>query len=709
MKSASLTLLLAALCSALPYAAAEDVRQLNLRTTAVGMEVRFQGTAGERYDVYASENLQNWESLGPATETVAGDFLLTDTRPISGNGCFYRVNVLAHAAPGTIHEDPCLTLRWDMQGLKQLLGELNCDDEVAELQTAQQALAEAQARKDEAQEAWDDFQREKQGMLETLRRLTGDSQRVTVAAAHTAETARQAFIDAANEAGLSINPANPQQPISLGPNLWGDAADLNGEADEAMRQRVYDAWMEAINGNAEVKAAYEAYQVAHERRLELEERDRDIEKRRSELAAERNALLNALERACEALTEAEEALAAAEAALKECEDLITLLLADYEILVIQLEICEKANPIRQAINELHEGLNEINGGLWEADRVIREGGDGNLFEEPLNGAEAGKQQEALDKRQAAREAKAEARRLFDEAADLWEEARRCLAAAESGEATFEEAEAKVAAARLKSRDAERTLSRALHCWIEAEGTILCAREWRQNIVAQRERERQLRLGKIKPVPILPQPLNVTAQQVALNAKTMLARAFRDGPLQVDDSLSACEKKALQASMNTNAEDAAFLFEMLVNIFTAPLQLATGNSGALQFGLAIGKSLLQSVASGDAFTDRAAEELFAFAGGKLFPKLVGDEYGDAVNDLVQGGIEELSREEDVVYTTWNGEFEGCDVTTTALANRNTGYVLLLIKLEGCPVVAVSYRMQEDGTVSIHEDADVETIG
>ena len=87
--------------------------------------------------------------------------------------------------------------------------------------------------------------------------------------------------------------------------------------------------------------------------------------------------------------------------------------------------------------------------------------------------------------------------------------------------------------------------------------------------------------------------------------------------------------------------------------------------------------------------------------EIFPKLVGNQFvGNRVNDLAGKTLEEILEAEGVRTISWEGKVDMDDCgevegKTTMLINPNTGWVTILIKIEGCPLVVIKYMVNDDG--------------
>ena len=101
------------------------------------------------------------------------------------------------------------------------------------------------------------------------------------------------------------------------------------------------------------------------------------------------------------------------------------------------------------------------------------------------------------------------------------------------------------------------------------------------------------------------------------------------------------------------------------------------------------------------------------GGEIFPKLVGNDFtGNRLNDLAGKGLEEILKAEGVRTISWAGSTKTRDCgeikgKTTMLVNPNTGWVTVLIKVEGCPLVVVKYKMNKDG-IRIKGTVSIQTV-
>ncbi|MGB1308675.1 MAG: hypothetical protein ACPG6B_07175 [Oceanihabitans sp.] len=202
----------------------------------------------------------------------------------------------------------------------------------------------------------------------------------------------------------------------------------------------------------------------------------------------------------------------------------------------------------------------------------------------------------------------------------------------------------------------------------------------------------------KPEPILDEPVNPTNKQLKFASKSMIRGLYIDS--YIDNGPCHCTTKALAFSNNTNSAAANIIASFAITVAFAPLE-AVSMPLIWRVGIGAAKSIANSVYGGEKITDELAKNLLDVIGGEIFPNLVGNTFvGNRVNDLAKGSLNEILEAEGVRVIKWEGETKTRNCGTikgksTMLVNPNTGWVVLVIKIENCPLVVVKYKVNKDG--------------
>lgn len=203
----------------------------------------------------------------------------------------------------------------------------------------------------------------------------------------------------------------------------------------------------------------------------------------------------------------------------------------------------------------------------------------------------------------------------------------------------------------------------------------------------------------KPVLTLPEPINPSEKQIKFQAISLFRGLYNDS--WVKNGPCHCTTKALALSNNTNQAATQLIGNIGIGVMFAPLEAFPGLSLATKLGIGASKALGSAIYGGENFSDELAKNLFNVIGGEIFPKLTGSDIaGNAMNKYAGKGLEALLEDEGVTSFGWEGETElrNCGKVkgkTTTLFNSKTGWVTMLIKIEGCPLVVVKYKVNKDG--------------
>ena len=236
-------------------------------------------------------------------------------------------------------------------------------------------------------------------------------------------------------------------------------------------------------------------------------------------------------------------------------------------------------------------------------------------------------------------------------------------------------------------------------------------EEREKLRKKQEEER-IKRNTPKPAPTLPTPIDPTEKQIKYQAISLFRSLYNDAWIKYGPC--DCRTKALALSNNTNKAATQLVFNIGLGVIFAPLEAFPGLSLATKLGLGAVKALGSALYGGEDFTNELAKNLFNVIGGEIFPKLTGSDIaGKNINKFAGKGLDALLKDEGVSSFSWDGETElrKCGKVkgkTTVLFNRNTGWVTMLIKIEGCPLVVVKYKVNKDGVPLSHPTPVVKKI-
>lgn len=232
---------------------------------------------------------------------------------------------------------------------------------------------------------------------------------------------------------------------------------------------------------------------------------------------------------------------------------------------------------------------------------------------------------------------------------------------------------------------------------------------RQQEAEKRKREQEKK--KIpKPEPILDEPIEADDDQIKLYANSWVFKILHQKYVM---NPCSCEAKALKLANNTNTIAQDIVGRIGVGVAFAPLEAFPGISLGGRLGIGAVKALCSNLFGGQSFSEELTKNLFSVIGGEIFPKLVGNDFtGNRLNDLAGKGLEEIFKAEGIRTISWEGKTKTRDCgeikgKTTMLVNPNTGWVTVLIKVEGCPLVVVKYKMNNDG-IRIKGTVSIQTV-
>lgn len=225
------------------------------------------------------------------------------------------------------------------------------------------------------------------------------------------------------------------------------------------------------------------------------------------------------------------------------------------------------------------------------------------------------------------------------------------------------------------------------------------REREQEEARLRREEQERERNRITPKPYLEEPVDPSDDQLKFQAQLLFRQLYTE--LLIDEGPCDCKTKAVALANNTNSIVSDIIGRIGVGVAFAPLEAFPGIGLAGRLGIGIVKALASSVYGGESLSDELIKNIFSAIGGELFPKLLGNEFaGNRLNDLADKGLEEILEEEGVRAIQWEGstnlrECGEVSGKTTLLVNPNTGWVVIMIKIDDCPLIIIKYRINDDG--------------
>ncbi|HSU29313.1 MAG TPA: hypothetical protein VLJ68_13090, partial [Chitinophagaceae bacterium] len=218
---------------------------------------------------------------------------------------------------------------------------------------------------------------------------------------------------------------------------------------------------------------------------------------------------------------------------------------------------------------------------------------------------------------------------------------------------------------------------------------------------QRKKEEESKAGAStpQPQPPLSEPVNPDDDQLKFQAQRVFRDLYRDN--LVNRGPCDCRTKAIAFANNTNTIVGDLIGRIGVGVAFAPLEAFPGLSLGAKLGIATAKSIASALFGGQSFSEELGKNLFNVIGGEIFPKMTGDQFtGDRVKDLANGGLKEVFKAEGIRTNSWEGETElrNCGKVkgkTVMLFNPNTGWVVIMIKIDNCPLIVIKYKVNKDG--------------
>ncbi len=216
--------------------------------------------------------------------------------------------------------------------------------------------------------------------------------------------------------------------------------------------------------------------------------------------------------------------------------------------------------------------------------------------------------------------------------------------------------------------------------------------------AAANKQKKLKYKGPSPAPLLSEPVDPSDDQLKFQAQLLFKGLYLDELLK---GKCGCTIKALALANNTNSIVKDLVGRIGVGVGFAPLEAFPGVSLGGRLGIGAIKALMSEMFGGQEFSDELAKNLFDVMGGEIFPKLVGNKFtGNRIKDLANKGLAEMLEAEGARAVQWEGKtkLEGCGEVsgkTTLFINPNTGWVTVVIKVEGCPPVVIKYKVNDDG--------------
>ncbi len=218
---------------------------------------------------------------------------------------------------------------------------------------------------------------------------------------------------------------------------------------------------------------------------------------------------------------------------------------------------------------------------------------------------------------------------------------------------------------------------------------------------QRKKDEENKAGgsNPNPQPTLPEPVNPEDDQLKFQAQRVFRNLYQDN--LVNRGPCDCRTKALAFANNTNSIVGDLIGRIGVGVAFAPFEVLPGISFGAKLGIGAAKALASALFGGQSFSEELGKNLFSAIGGEIFPKLTGDKIaGELAKTLANGGLNEVLKAEGIRSISWEGETElrNCGKVkgkTVMLFNPNTGWVVIMIKIDNCPLVVIKYKVNKDG--------------
>lgn len=224
-----------------------------------------------------------------------------------------------------------------------------------------------------------------------------------------------------------------------------------------------------------------------------------------------------------------------------------------------------------------------------------------------------------------------------------------------------------------------------------------ARQRKRDAEARKKEEEKRNAAK--PAPTLDEPIEADDDQLKFQAQIFIfKRLYRD--YLIDYGPCHCKTKAMAFANNTNSIVSDLIGRIGVGVAFAPIEALPGVSLAGKIGIGAVKALASALFGGQSFSEELTKNLFNAIGGEIFPKLTGDGFtGNRLNDLAGKGLAEVLKAEGVRATSWEGKTKICGEEVSGkvnmLFNPNTGWVIILIKIDNCPLLVIKYKVNNDG--------------
>lgn len=200
-------------------------------------------------------------------------------------------------------------------------------------------------------------------------------------------------------------------------------------------------------------------------------------------------------------------------------------------------------------------------------------------------------------------------------------------------------------------------------------------------------------------PILDDPVDPSDDQLKWGAKLAVRALYPE--YLVSKGPCDCITKALALSNNTNSIVTDLIGRIGVGVAFAPLEAFPGVKLGGRLAIGALKALASVWIGGEKLSDELIKNLFNAIGGELFPKLLGNDFtGNRLNDLAGKGLEEILEAEGIRTVTWSGSTHLAECgpvkgSSTLLVNPNTGWVVISIKIDDCPLIVIKYQINDDG--------------
>ena len=637
-----------------------------------------------------------------------------------------------------VAKGPCDKVTKLYEAKKDSCNKKNCDKELADLEAAKKALEDALKGLTDAKNTLDNWNKQNGKELDDLNKNMGSLQRAALNAANALTGAKQALINGMKK-GLASAPGK-NDGLAYSEDQLTESRDHYTEVQSGIfvyshnpfnndPKNIWDSHVKnevenKLSGNNEVAKLLKDYKQAIINKANADKKLSEADARREALNGQRISLVNAVNTAQAAVAKATEDLKQKQDAYNKCIENQKRICRETEELRLKLDSC---GSVTKHITEVAKGIsgspaNPQNGNRTGTKSATANGNaqdELNQANDALNNGDySGADQHATNADNASKAADKtkELEDGFQQLMSSISQLEKQLAKAKadhSGDYSGIQNQIDILKTTLKALataianndpDLAGKISRGVAELIKQINTST------QQAIAKadaekKRREEYARKNTPKPKPILGVPVNPDNSQLKMFARTMvLEQLYRQELLRKAGDCD-CKVKALGLANKSNNAAAEAIGNIGVGVAFAPLEAFPGFSLATRLGIGVAKSIGSALFGGKNITEEMARNLFNVIGGEIFPELVGSELvGNRLNELASGGLEAILSNSGARMISWGGEVtlemcKGINVkgTTTLFFNPKTGWVTMIIKIDGCDdLTVVKYQVNGDGT-------------